>query len=81
MQGICVQETANTFRLITGNNKLKGSEIRLSLLTVEVISKEGNVFMVELPIGNAVTIYGNHLMMKSAERSARKFKAKSSILL
>eukprot|EP01105_Mastigella_eilhardi_P001622 TRINITY_DN11915_c0_g1_i1.p1 TRINITY_DN11915_c0_g1~~TRINITY_DN11915_c0_g1_i1.p1 ORF type:complete len:270 (+),score=48.40 TRINITY_DN11915_c0_g1_i1:108-812(+) len=69
VSGILIQETTNALRLITPYDTLK------------VVPKRDNVFMLELPSGAVVTLYGNHLCQRSADRTARKFKAKPTIEL
>jgi ribonuclease P protein subunit POP4 len=66
--GIVVQETRNTFKLITKDDRLK------------VIPKANSVFTFELD-GFIFTIHGNHFRVKSSERVVKKFKSKDSVEL
>ncbi|KAI7879868.1 RNase P/MRP, p29 subunit [Lichtheimia hyalospora FSU 10163] len=68
LRGIVVQETQNLFNMITNTNQLKR------------IPKAGTVFSMELPMCNIrLTIYGQQLLVRSAERAAKKFKPKPTI--
>ncbi|KAJ8660516.1 hypothetical protein O0I10_003562 [Lichtheimia ornata] len=68
VRGIVVQETQNLFNMITNTNQLKR------------IPKAGTVFSLELPMCNVrLTIYGQQLLVRSAERAAKKFKPKPTI--
>lgn len=66
-KGIVLQETTNTFKIITEENKYK------------TLPKRNTVFAVVVDSDFVATIYGNHILFKSAERSSRKFKAKQTI--
>lgn len=64
--GIILMESQNTFKIICKDNCLK------------VMPKAGSIFAI--PYRKfLVTLYGNHLRYKSADRSSRKFKAKPTI--
>lgn len=63
LTGILLQETKNTFRIITKEDKMK------------TIPKANSVFIVEME-GYRITIFGNQLRIRSAERSSKKFKSK-----
>lgn len=64
--GIVLQETKNTFKLITSDDKFK------------TIPKQNAAF--SLAVGEfIVTIYGNNFMFKSSDRSTRSFKTKPTI--
>ncbi|PRP79612.1 RNase P protein subunit [Planoprotostelium fungivorum] len=65
-KGIIVQETENTFKIVTKENKLK------------VIPKAHSEFSL-LMEPSLVTIYGNHFCYRTHERSTRKFKPKNTI--
>lgn len=64
--GILLQETKNTFKIITKENQLK------------MIPKSNSVFTFELE-SFVFTIHGNHFRYRSSERSTRKFKRKPTI--
>ncbi|XP_050397723.1 ribonuclease P protein subunit p29 [Patella vulgata] len=64
--GIVLQETRNTFKLITKENKLK------------CIPKLNSIFTLE-DSGIIYTIYGNHFRVKASERAIRKFKSKATV--
>ncbi|ESO81963.1 hypothetical protein LOTGIDRAFT_198435 [Lottia gigantea] len=64
--GILLQETRNTFNIITKNNKIK------------CIPKLHSIFTIE-NAGILYTIYGNQFKVKSSERSIRKFKTKATL--
>jgi len=66
--GILVQETEATFKLISKENILK------------VVPKKNNVFTFDIGI-LTITIYGNHFILRSSERSVKKFKPKTTIEL
>ncbi|KAI8140983.1 Rof/RNase P-like protein [Fennellomyces sp. T-0311] len=66
--GIVVQETQNLFKIITKEDRLKS------------IPKAKTVFQVELDVCKCTfTLYGQQLLTRSAERAAKKFKAKPTI--
>jgi ribonuclease P protein subunit POP4 len=68
IEGIIVVETEHTFQIVTKQDQLK------------VIPKQNSVFT--FLIGSyVITLFGNHIMYRSSERSARKFKYKPSIEL
>lgn len=67
LKGIVLQETTNTFKIITEENKYK------------TLPKRNTVFAVVTGSDYVATIFGNHILFKSAERSSRKFKAKQTI--
>lgn len=67
LKGIVLQETSNTFKIITAENKYK------------TLPKRNTVFAVAIDSQYVSTIYGNHILFKAAERSSRKFKAKQTI--
>jgi len=70
LTGILLQETENTFNIITKEDKIK------------VIPKANSYFQLKLgTISQAVTIFGNHFCFRSFERSARRFKGKMTIEL
>ncbi|XP_060075358.1 ribonuclease P protein subunit p29-like [Ylistrum balloti] len=64
--GILLQETKNTFLLITRDNKVK------------CIPKQHSVFTFMLG-SYMFTIYGTNFRVRSSERSARKFKSKATV--
>lgn len=64
--GIVLQETKNTFKIITTSDQLK------------TIPKQNTIF--SLTVGEfLVSIYGNNFLFKSADRSIRSFKTKPTI--
>jgi ribonuclease P protein subunit POP4 len=65
--GIVLQETTNTFKLITAENKYK------------TIPKANTVFSMKVSDTMIATLYGNHILYKPADRSVRKYKAKQTI--
>ncbi|KAI9310004.1 Rof/RNase P-like protein [Dichotomocladium elegans] len=67
-KGIVVQETQNLFRIVTKDNKLKH------------IPKAGAIFAFDLPMCNfRLTLYGQQLLVRAADRAAKKFKPKPTI--
>ncbi|XP_033754362.1 ribonuclease P protein subunit p29-like isoform X2 [Pecten maximus] len=64
--GIILQETRNTFLLITKENKVK------------CIPKQHSVFTFMLG-SYKFTIYGNNFRVRSSERAVRKFKSKATV--
>ncbi|KAI9164270.1 RNase P/RNase MRP complex subunit [Blastocladiella emersonii ATCC 22665] len=64
--GIVVQETSNTFKVVTRSNELKS------------VAKEGTVFSLAVK-GTLYTLFGNQIRYRSSERAARKFKSKPTI--
>ncbi|KAF9160563.1 RNase P/RNase MRP complex subunit [Actinomortierella ambigua] len=64
--GIMVQETEQTFQIITEKNALR------------TIPKQNSIFCIRFG-ENLFTIYGNHYRYRVAQRSAKKFKAKPTI--
>uniref|UniRef100_A0A0B7AC97 Ribonuclease P protein subunit p29 n=1 Tax=Arion vulgaris TaxID=1028688 RepID=A0A0B7AC97_9EUPU len=66
VQGIVLQETRNTFVLVTPDNVVKR------------IPKANSIFNVILH-DHIFTIYGNQFTIKPGERAAKKFKSKPSI--
>eukprot|EP00056_Hartaetosiga_gracilis_P019620 m.15169 g.15169 ORF g.15169 m.15169 type:complete len:280 (+) comp7818_c0_seq1:87-926(+) len=64
--GIVLQETENTFRVITEQN------------SILMIPKKDSVFSFELR-NFVFTIFGNQYRIKPAERISRKFKAKATL--
>lgn len=66
LSGLVIHETTQTFKVVTHDDRLV------------ILPKKGSVFT--LVYGeNVVTLYGNHIIMSSAERSKRKFKVKHSL--
>ncbi|RKP20829.1 RNase P subunit p29-like protein, partial [Rozella allomycis CSF55] len=65
--GIIVKETANTFQIITEDDKLQS------------IPKMNSVFLLTTPIGKNFLLFGNSFCIKSAERITKKFKQKPMI--
>jgi ribonuclease P protein subunit POP4 len=61
-----LQETTNTFRIVTRKN------------TVKVLPKSGTVFAFELR-DHLFRIYGNQFKYSSGERAAKKFKDKPTV--
>ncbi|XP_030835484.1 ribonuclease P protein subunit p29 [Strongylocentrotus purpuratus] len=68
ISGILLQETRNTFKVITKENKMK------------TIPKSQCWFMFTID-QYAITIYGQHFCQRSSMRAAKKFKAKTTIEL
>lgn len=71
-EGIVLQETENTFRIVTREDRLK------------TILKSGNVFSFELSDPDlakdyTILLYGDNFRFRSFDRSARKFKKKEVI--
>lgn len=67
LTGIVLQETTNTFKIITAENKYK------------TLPKAHTVFTMKVGDNTVATLYGNHILYKPADRSIRKFKAKQTI--
>ena len=65
--GIVLQETSNTFKIITKENRYK------------VVPKANNIFSIQTSPSLVATLYGNHIIYKSADRSVRKYKAKQTL--
>jgi ribonuclease P protein subunit POP4 len=66
VSGLVLQETKNTFRLVTADNKLK------------TIPKQNTVFC--LPVGNhKFMIYGNNFRQRASERCVGSFKSQRTI--
>ncbi|XP_046842716.1 ribonuclease P protein subunit p29-like [Xenia sp. Carnegie-2017] len=65
LSGIMIQELKNVFKIITKQNELK------------TLPKINSVFTVDVG-GYLCTLYGNHLRVRSAERSSKKLKSKST---
>ncbi|KAL5466873.1 hypothetical protein EMCRGX_G031030 [Ephydatia muelleri] len=65
-EGILLQETQNTLKLICRDNKIR------------TIPKANSVFAFGLD-GFLFTLYGNHMRYRTGERSARKFKDKTTV--
>jgi ribonuclease P protein subunit POP4 len=65
--GIILQETTNTFKIITKENRYK------------IVPKAHNIFTIQVSDDQVATIYGNHILYKSADRSVRKYKAKQTL--
>lgn len=76
-RGILIQETQETFVIVSPTNAVK------------VLPKRDTIFSFSLPNANGqpnappqvFELYGDHLCFRSYERSARKFKAKATIEL
>jgi len=68
LNGLVLQETMNTFKIITPSHQEK------------VIPKQKVHFAIKVG-GNVFTIYGDHFCFRSGERSARKFKYKPFVAL
>lgn len=66
--GLVMQETQETFKLVTRENRMI------------VIPKRGNVFVFQL-FGKNITIYGNQFCYRASERVVRKFKVTGSLEL
>ena len=64
--GIIIQETKNTFKIVTRDDKLK------------TIPKENSIFTMELK-GHVLNIKGNDFRYTAAERTHRKFKFKPRV--
>lgn len=68
IEGIVILETKHTFTLITESNAVK------------VIPKPNNVFSLGLrDRGLSFTLYGNHFLERTADRSAKKWKRRDTI--
>ncbi|KAJ5070941.1 ribonuclease p subunit p29 [Anaeramoeba ignava] len=68
INGIVLQETKSTFKIITKENKLKS------------IPKKSCIFGLKIQ-NQFFTIYGQHIEYRAAERSSRKFKSKTNLNL
>lgn len=66
IKGILLKETENMFELIDVDN------------VVRKIPKANSVFEIDLH-GNPMHLFGTHMQIRSADRSSRKFKTKSTI--
>jgi len=67
-KGIIIQETENTFKIITRENKLN------------IIPKDQCEFYLEVN-GKSVTIFGQHICYRGSERAVKKFKGRQTIEL
>lgn len=90
ISGIVIQETQNIFSIITKDNKLKSklkTHVRIVLLQQHTdtdhlaeVPKANTVFTMKLDVcAHTFTLYGQQFICRSAERAARKFKAKPTI--
>lgn len=84
IEGIVLQETENTFKLLQRNNTLKSLILYINILTHNaVIPKGGSVFGCTLSLSKKkhvkISIYGDNFRFRSFERSSRKFKRKDNI--
>lgn len=68
LHGICIQETAEVFRIACEDNH------------VRTIAKRRTIFHIEIN-NRRFEIFGDHCAIRSAERSVRKFKNKPTIAL
>ncbi|KAF8606633.1 RNase P subunit p29-like protein, partial [Ceratobasidium sp. AG-I] len=76
--GIVIEETANVFRIITSDDRIK------------VLPKQNSIFTFNVPLhvehdGSApqlqFELYGNQFRFRSDDRASRKFKSKETIEL
>ncbi|KAJ2764233.1 RNase P/RNase MRP complex subunit [Coemansia nantahalensis] len=65
--GIVAQETKNTFKLITEDDRLV------------VTPKTGCVFGLELPSGHECLLYGDQFKYRASERASKKFKPRQTV--
>ena len=65
VEGICVQETKDTFKIVTKQNEFKGGR-NLSLLLV--LPKQGSIFHIEFD-GRKILLYGNRLRQRQSIRA------------
>jgi RNase P/RNase MRP subunit p29 len=65
--GIILEETTNTFKVITAEDKYK------------TLPKPNTVFTIKVNDSTLATLYGNHILYKSGDRSVRKYKSKQTI--
>lgn len=68
LEGLVIQETEGTFRLMCKDNKLR------------TVPKGHTVFALQHR-SKIVTIYGNHICFRASERAARKFKMMPTVEL
>jgi len=68
LSGICLQEHQNTFKIITKSDIMK------------TLPKKGNVFTLQAG-SYAVTLYGDQICCRTAERTIKKFKSGPTIEL
>ncbi|KAK2183451.1 hypothetical protein NP493_312g07000 [Ridgeia piscesae] len=64
--GIVLQETKNTLKIITKDDRLK------------TIPKQNTVFTIDIA-GHVITIYGNNFRYKTTDRSSRRFRTRHTI--
>lgn len=68
LSGIMIQETSQSFKIITSENKIK------------IVPKANCVFTITLGTSSKIiTLYGNQFRLRSFERTVKKFKPKSTI--
>ncbi|KAJ1732367.1 RNase P/RNase MRP complex subunit [Coemansia biformis] len=67
IEGIVAQETKNTFKLITRDDRLV------------VVPKPRCVFELELPSGVRCLVYGDQFKYRASERASKKFKPRQTI--
>ena len=78
IQGILILETLNVFRIMTTG----GLKCILFFLCIfySAVPKKNTIFCFTIGVFT-ITLYGNSLIMRSEERSVRKFKTKNTIEL
>ena len=90
LEGILLQETANTAVIVTRTHGFKSTSRRAPVRAVvdppfrnatsAAIPKTGCVF--RFTVGkHAVTLYGSQLLFKAADRATRKYKSRATIEL
>lgn len=85
ISGIIIQETMNTFKIVTKDNQSKGIHIFVSIIKLNRMNTN-NFYLIVVPkirsqfsinIGSQIfTIYGDHFCFRSGDRTVRKYKYK-----
>ncbi|KAG8748273.1 RNase P/RNase MRP complex subunit [Ceratobasidium sp. 414] len=94
--GIVIEETANVFRIITPDNRVKGKSPQLTApchpdaqSASTVLPKQNSIFTFTIPVqpGQEASaqiqfeLYGNQFRFRADDRASRKFKSKETIEL
>lgn len=77
--GILIQETMHVFKIMTLNG-LKSMQLKFIITYDIAIPKANSIFSISFDTSEVV-IYGNQFVMRTAERTVRKFKYKNTIQL
>ena len=80
LEGIVIQETQNTFRIVSTDDRVKSKwyccvAVSNGILLLLAIPKGRTVFTFTV-MGHKFTLYGQNMLFRAGDRSARKFKDK-----